>query len=56
MRLNEVWAIYLIIIVCVICITLLLLAAHPIEIKYTFDITNNTLEAVKVINWSAIHK
>jgi hypothetical protein len=37
-------------------ITLIILAYHSYQINFSMTMDNNTLEAVKSINWSAIPK
>lgn len=51
---HIIWIIGLIIMFSIICGTLIYLNAHPYSIKFEMD--NNTLEAIKSVNWSAIPK
>lgn len=46
------WMIGLIIITLILCITFIIIVYHPYAIRFEMD--NNTLEAIKSINWSAI--
>lgn len=48
------WGIVIISIICIICSTIIYLQANSWVIRFEMD--NNTLEAVKSINWSAIPK
>lgn len=48
------WILGLIIIVILICITCVYLQNHAWIIRFEMD--NNTLEAVKSVNWSALPK
>lgn len=52
MNKHLLWIIALIIITLIICFTLIYLNRHPYSLGFTMD--NNTLEAIKSINWSAI--
>lgn len=51
---HVIWCIVLIAIFCMICLTLIYLQNHSWIIRFEMD--NNTLEAIKSINWSAIPK
>jgi hypothetical protein len=37
-----------------ICVTVILVFYHPYTMNFDFTMDNNTLEAIKSINWSAI--
>jgi len=46
------WSYALVVITIIICLTLVILWYHPITFRFEMD--DNTLEAVKSINWSVI--
>jgi hypothetical protein len=48
------WGIVALSIVFIICMTIMYLQAHSWIIRFEMD--NNTLEAIKSINWSAMPK
>ena len=48
------WGIVIIFVVLAICTTILILQQNAWTIRFEMD--NNTLEAIKSINWSAIPK
>ena len=50
----QIWTIGLIIITLMICITLLVLQSQGWIIRFEMD--NNTLEAIKSINWSEFNE
>lgn len=49
---TAMWTLTIIVVVAIICGTLLLLNSHPYTIRFEMD--NNTLEAMKSINYSAM--
>ena len=51
---DLIWIIGLIIITCIICGTLIWLNYNSWTLRFEMD--NNTLEAVKSINWSSVLK
>lgn len=52
MNKNIIWALTLIVLVIIICGTIIYLNENPYSIRFEMD--NNTLEAVKSINYSAL--
>ena len=46
------WILTLVLIVVMICTTILWIYSHPFVFRFEMD--NNTLEAIKSINWTAI--
>jgi len=54
LTIHDIWRMTLIVIICMICLTLVYLQNHSWIIRFEMD--NNTLEAIKSINWSAIPK
>jgi len=52
MNKHLIWVIGLVIIFLFICLTLIYVSSHPYPIRFEMD--NNTLEAIKSINWSSI--
>jgi len=54
LTIHDIWCMTLIVIICMICLTLIYLQNHSWIIRFEMD--NNTLEAIKSINWSAIPK
>lgn len=50
-RVAKIWAGALVLIVSIICFTLIYLNSHAWTIRFEMD--DNTLEAVKSINWSS---
>jgi hypothetical protein len=55
-KLTGSWGVVILISILIICITLIILAYHSYQINFSMTMDNNTLEAVKSINWSAIPK
>lgn len=53
---HLIWVIGLILITIIICGTILYLQNHEWVITLKTEMDNNTLEAVKNINWSALPK
>ena len=53
---HLIWVIGLILITLVICATLIYIQNHEWIITFKTEMDNNTLEAVKNINWSALPK
>lgn len=51
---HLLWVMGLIIITVIICGSLIYLQNHEWIIKFQTEMDNNTLEAVKSINWSAL--
>ena len=49
---HQIWVIGLVFIIGIICMTLIYLNSHPYAIRFEMD--NNTLEAVKSINYTAL--
>jgi hypothetical protein len=53
-KVHLYWIAGLMIITAIICMTLININHHPWTIRFEMD--NNTLEAMKSINWSAIKR
>lgn len=51
---QQLWMLVILTIVFMICLTLLFLQSQAWIVRFEMD--NNTLEAIKSINWSAIPK
>ena len=51
---HILWAVTIFLSIFLICATILKVAEHPYTIR--FEIDNNTLEAVKSINWTAVNQ
>ena len=51
---HDIWCMTLILITIILCLTILYIQSHSWIIRFEMD--NNTLEAVKSINWSALPK
>lgn len=54
LTIHDVWCMTLIVITILICGTILTLQHNSWIVRFEMD--NNTLEAIKSINWSAIPK
>ena len=54
MNKHKVWAFIIITCVFIICTTILIIVNTPYNIHFSMD--NNTLEAIKSINWTAIEQ
>lgn len=51
---HFIWVMGLIVIIGIICGTIIYLNNHPYNFEIKMD--NNTLEAIKSVNWSSLNK
>ena len=49
---HRIWAIALVVAIIVVCLTSVWLNSHPYVMRFEMD--NNTLAAIKSINWSNV--
>ena len=49
---HKIWALVVLMVVFMLCITIIIAINHPMVIRFEMD--NNTLEAVKSINYTMI--
>ena len=54
MNKHLIWAVVIILVVAMICVTIMYASSHPYVLR--FEIDNNTVEAVKSINYTAISR